>query len=468
MKSLLKQLIVALILLWPCLVVAADYNPATTIHCAAPGTLQLTNEAIIATNLKVTGDIDARDFKTLKKVTINTTQVLDLSEATIHAYKGADGSYLELMSDWFIQDPSNVEYPANTLPTDAFSEERDNSLSKWRQVSESLRKVILPRTMVGAMQRSLDNGEFLTEIIVPAGNTSLWSDGNVIYDIARTRLIGIAGGFRGELTLPATLTSVDAGVFQRVSPTSITFLCDKMPTFGADNNKLQCAYIVAPNADKYKELFPDIDCTSPFDYVEVSNVSAGNLKNSLADLGMNRGDLRALKIAGTIEKSEFDWLMELPNLHKLDLSGLVGLDFWDDTYIYSKALTSLQLPDSLRGYIIIKAPYLSGDLNVSKGVYAFACSDSRIRKVVFPASLQTFSQESFDNQSIEEADFSQCANLPVIKGFSNCMSLRKLMLPNNLKELSVSGPLQEVELPLSLCKLEVLGGRLRNLCSRYR
>ena len=50
-----------------------------TVSSPGPGQLQLTPEALIATHLKVTGYVDARDFGTLKAATMTATQELDVS-----------------------------------------------------------------------------------------------------------------------------------------------------------------------------------------------------------------------------------------------------------------------------------------------------------------------------------------------------------------------------------------------------
>ena len=72
-----------------------------------PRQLQLTPEALIATHLKVTGYVDARDFGTLKAATMTATQELDLSEATICEYHGTDGSYSPITPDWIVGDNMN-------------------------------------------------------------------------------------------------------------------------------------------------------------------------------------------------------------------------------------------------------------------------------------------------------------------------------------------------------------------------
>ena len=73
-----------------------------TLNSPGAGQLKLTKEALTASNLRITGDIDARDFKTLKEATISRTRVLDLSDANIKAYTGKEGCVTYKGSNWIV------------------------------------------------------------------------------------------------------------------------------------------------------------------------------------------------------------------------------------------------------------------------------------------------------------------------------------------------------------------------------
>ena len=437
----------------------ATYSSSATIHCAEPGQLKLSHEAKMAVRLTVTGDINAIDFATLKAVTINTTQELDLSQATIHAYKGTQGCYAALTSDWFITDPESVEYPANTLPIDAFTEVRDNSLSKRRQGSESLRKLILPKNLSGVMRRAFDNAKCLTEVVVPAENKALVCESGALLTYSKDKLLMLVPGYNAELQLPATLTSIAEGVFDNVSPVALIFNGNNNVTFGKDNTNLKTAYIQAPNPDYYKNLYPEIDCTEPFDYITVENISENALANELGNRGYKRADLRALKISGSISENDFKWLMELPALHKLDLSH-AEISSSGRLTISGTTLTDIVMPSSFNSYaqLHIYSPFLKGSLEVSEGTWYVDCNGTRLDKISFPASLTDLSQDSFRYSNIKEADFSKCKSLKVIDAFYGCMMLRKLLLPSNLEKLrNVTAPLEEIVLPESLKIVEYCG-----------
>lgn len=431
---------------------AQDYSPVAAIHCETPGTLQLTHVAKMATTLKVTGNINACDFQTLKMATMNVTRELDLSEATIHPYAGWYGCYAEITSDWFIKDPESVTYPANTLPIDAFTEVRDNSLSKWREGSSSLRKIILPKTLEGVMPRSFDMAQNLETIEVAPGNAALYTDGHALYDSKCSTLLGIVPVFYGDLEFPASVTAIADAVFDRAQPASVTFRSDNLPAMNEETaKKLKCAYIVAPNPEAYKEQFPNIDCTTAFDYITVSDVAPGDLANRLADMGCKRADLRALRVSGEISEDELKWLMALPNLHKLDLSGTV-MEYMNDARIYGAALTDLSLPSATNsGSLYLQSPYLKGELTITEGIYWLNCTAGRFDKVVFPASLGDFCEDAFNKLPIREADFGRCVNLKRIDGFNNCTLLRKMTLPPSVERIeNIYAPIAEMELPASL------------------
>lgn len=101
--------------------IAAAASDVVTLHSPAAGSLQLTPESYLCERLKITGHIDARDFVTLKKVTMSVTRELDLSEATIERYEGKSGSYSPITPDWIVGDGTTVDYPSGKIPVHAFT-----------------------------------------------------------------------------------------------------------------------------------------------------------------------------------------------------------------------------------------------------------------------------------------------------------------------------------------------------------
>jgi len=130
-----------------------------TINVTTPGTLSTlltASELSTVTDLTVTGNIDARDFKTIRD-SIPVLQSIDLYSSVIVAYTGNKGT----------QGNSNVTYPADEIPQNALQDKRD-----------------------------------LTRIIIPSNTTSI---GNESF----SGCIGLTG----NLILPSTLTSIGSMAF---------------------------------------------------------------------------------------------------------------------------------------------------------------------------------------------------------------------------------------------------------------
>jgi hypothetical protein len=168
------------------------------------------------TKLKLSGTIDARDFKTMRD-DMPLLSELDLSEVSIAAYSGSEGtaSYV-------------TEYPANEISELAFY-----SLI-GSQGKTSLSSVILPNTItsignyafqgctgiksitippsvtsieVGAFFRF--NGEF---IVYPANQSFSCSEG-VLFNQSQTALIQCPTTKTGNYNIPSSVKSIGEGAF---------------------------------------------------------------------------------------------------------------------------------------------------------------------------------------------------------------------------------------------------------------
>ncbi len=94
----------------------------TTFNLSSAGTLSVLAEQAgikvdTITRLKLTGSIDARDFKTIQ--TAKNLQYLDISEVSIQAYKGAGGTDIIAQG---ASDGDVREYLADAIPVYAFSD----------------------------------------------------------------------------------------------------------------------------------------------------------------------------------------------------------------------------------------------------------------------------------------------------------------------------------------------------------
>ena len=111
-------------------------------------------------NLKITGTIDARDFKTMRD-NMPFLARLDLSEVNVVAYVGPDGP--SIWSD---------DYPANAVPECAFLYA---SISPWVG-KNSLTSVILPASLTSIGQNAFYSCNGLTNMIIPNLVTTIGDD----------------------------------------------------------------------------------------------------------------------------------------------------------------------------------------------------------------------------------------------------------------------------------------------------
>ena len=443
---------------------AAETDGFVTVTCTEPGSLQLSEEALTAPCLKVVGDINAIDFVTLRRVTINVTRVLDLSECIIHEYTGTGGTAHDLSGDWMVGDPNSYTYPANTLPTQAFTEVRNNSISKFIRGSESMTKLILPAGLTGFMKESLTNNYVLTDIETPTSSVTICTEGPLVYSHDKATLLAMAPAFYGDLSIDQKVDRVASGVFYGMSPASVTFNSADMPEFGADN-PINAAYIQAKNPDDYKTLFPDVDCISGLETIMVNNQEPGQLLASIGNLGYSRSDVRAVKVTGQLSYDDFTQLSSLPNLHIADLSEakVSGSGVRDYTFSNPSVTQFLfpvfEVPLALE---ISTTAKLNGNLEVPEGVYWFGSTSRRFSSAVFPSTIQQIDDRLFSDYSIVEyADFSKCYRLEKLSAISTAGRLSEVRLPKSLKSLTgFGGPVKSINLPSSLDYLSTSGGWL--------
>ena len=434
-----------------------------TLNSPGAGQLKLTKEALTASNLRITGDIDARDFKTLKEATISRTRVLDLSDANIKAYTGKEGCVTYKGSNWIVPAAKDYVYKANTFPINAFNERRDNSLNTWTAGSTSLRKVILPKTLEAFEPDAFYDNNNLTELVVPETSTKLKGEDGAIYSSDGRRLLVVAPGYTGHLDIPATVQSVDSCALAYARPASLRFHTVTPPDM-LGKDLVNTAYIVCPSPANYSKLFPDIDCVSKISQIIVNDVKEGTLMETIGNLGYVRNDVRSVRVSGTINQEDCDALFSLKNLHHADLSGCTMTG--NSIELPEGSLCEVQLPmayyNSIALYISANN-YLQGKLDISEDIYYVQCLNKRFSEIVFPSSL--IYVDSFNDCIARRIDFSACNRLSEIDGFSNCANLEELILPPYLEKLNgfTYAPLTSIEIPSTVNYINTCGWDIRNI-----
>ncbi len=140
-----------------CISVMLQAQVSKNINVTTAGSLSslLTqNELTTITDLTLTGTIDARDFRTMSGMP--QLAALDISQVTVKLYTGYGGTKISL--SWWGQGIS-TEYPANSIPIDAF------------RTKIALSSVLLPQSLTSIGDEAFKDCTTLTSVTIPPGVT---------------------------------------------------------------------------------------------------------------------------------------------------------------------------------------------------------------------------------------------------------------------------------------------------------
>ncbi|MBL7968058.1 MAG: leucine-rich repeat domain-containing protein [Prolixibacteraceae bacterium] len=193
--------------------VTKSLNLATAGNLSTELTADLKNTV---TNLMLSGNINARDFKCLRDEMI-VLKELDMSGASILAFSGTGGTLA-----------TNSSYAANQIPEYAFS---FSSTSKGKV---SLTKVLLPANLTSIANYAFWECTGLLDIIIPNGVTSLGE-----------------GSFKGctnlaTATLSNALTKIDNTAFYRCYALKSIVIPGSVTQIGS-SSFYQCTNLAAIN-----------------------------------------------------------------------------------------------------------------------------------------------------------------------------------------------------------------------------
>jgi hypothetical protein len=159
-----------------CLFVLVQVSAQQTINVPTAGTLKsvLIDQGIdlaTVTDLTLTGNIDARDFKCMRD-DMTAISVLDLSKVSIAAYSGADGAY-----------PAQMDYPENVIPATAFF-----SFAILHGSLKSACVLYVPAESVSAYSTAPQWSQFTNIQPISSSSTTIIVDGTVV------TVLGITAG----------------------------------------------------------------------------------------------------------------------------------------------------------------------------------------------------------------------------------------------------------------------------------
>lgn len=251
--------------------------------------------------LTVTGNIDARDFKTMRDAMTALTTI-DLSGATIVQYTGTEGTSSS--------NSTSITYPANELPTKAFSGKTNlislTSPSSMTAVGtyafyncnnlvtmnipvsvttikvfafsgcSSLTSVTIPKLVTTLGNNAFYNCSALMTVNV--NNTNFSDIDGVLYNKLQTQLIQCPTSKTGAFTIPGSVTSIGSSAFYNCSVLTSIKVTTATPsniTLGStvfeNVNKTSCTlYVPTGSKTAYKAAEQWKDFTNIVEYTSTA------------------------------------------------------------------------------------------------------------------------------------------------------------------------------------------------------
>ncbi len=224
--------IIALII-FSCQKETAQSQNTEIANVTVPGTLNIVAKTYLSTvtNLTVTGNIDARDFKTMRD-SMPKLDSLNLSSVKIVAYIGTFGTY----------EVNNFNYPANEIPEFAFS----TMVTNQAIGKKTLTSITLPNNIISIGNSAFYGCTGLTGILTIPDSVT------IIHGCAFCGCTGFKGsliipssvdhiedaafesctGFTGSLILPIYLSYIGSAAFESCTSLTSIITLDSVPVTG--------------------------------------------------------------------------------------------------------------------------------------------------------------------------------------------------------------------------------------------
>ena len=412
-----------------------------TVDLVTPGTLSTllsSTEKSTVTNLIITGNLNAQDFKCLRDEVSELT-VLDLSNTSIKAYNGTNGTH-----------PGVSAYPDNQLPQYSFFTYTGISKDKLVQIN-------LPNSITSIGKNSFYSCKGLLSIIIPNSVTA-------IGDYAFQQCSAMK-----SITLGSGLQTIgDQGLYKTGIKVinSLSAVPPALGQFALEYNYISIVYVPSSSVSLYKSAagWQSLPISTD-ELVSVNNATAGALAATLTTSGYQLSSISKLKISGNLNSVDFEQIKNnMPLIMELDLSeASVTGNALPNYALYGKnILTSVKLPPSIES-IGESAFSLCTDLSEilplpsslkTIGYSAFSKCKSLIGDLVIPTTVTSIGDYSFDGCSglngklilppnivtIANGAFSGCVNINGVitippsvtsiasSAFFNCKNISELIL----------------------------------------
>jgi len=401
-----------------------------TIHITTAGTLNsiLTpQEDTMVTNLTLTGNIDARDFVTMRDSMSNLTGI-DLSGATIVEYK----------------DNNNNDYQANTIPQLAFSMIFGTTYlisivlpSSINEIGNGafmqcvgLTTITIPSSVKNLGIGTFSRCENLTSITIPNYIDSIGDDFLSIcknlssfYIPPSVTYIGHGAFYNCSslitISIPSSVTSINSEAFFNCTGLTSIYsysvtpvdLPTKTNVFGnIDTNN--CILFVPKGS---KAIYASANQWKSFTHIvemggtQISKkltCTAGNLSSIL---GESKDTIMSLTITGSIDARDFKTMRDsMPILMEIDLSGGT-IENYRGTMGTADTISTYYPANAIPNYAFLKKDTYKGKSNLttiilptsitSIGIYAFGFCRSLIGNISISSSVDSIGSFAFSHCS---------------------------------------------------------------------
>jgi hypothetical protein len=279
-------------------VIMAYFRNTASFHLDAPGMLKDQTNIRNITHLTLTGNIDARDVKFMRDDMHFLTE-LDLTNATVVAYSGQDGT---------IHDYDSI-YPANEMPNYAFLYDDENFQSQAKTT--------------------------LISVKLPAGLTSIGS--YAFYDCRN---------LTGSLIIPDAVTYIGGRAFFYCSSLTGSLIIPDVVTYIGDRAFNGCSSLtgslIIPDAVTYIGDRAFSECSG------LTSVTFGNSVTSIGNYAFDgcSGLTGLLIIPNSVTSIGYSAFSRCSGLISVSIGNSVTI-IWDNAFYNCSGLTSVSIGNSV-------------------------------------------------------------------------------------------------------------------------
>ncbi len=344
-----------------------DFTKIIEPRFIAPGKLSTTftaTELAMISAIAPTGDIDARDFKTMRD-DMPMLRIIDLSNANIVEYTGMLGTFGNDI----------ITYSANKIPTYAFYKGTSSV------VNSVLTSIILPASITVIGTSAFQNCTSLSAISIPANVTTI--DKYAFYNCKGLQEVTVSQ------STPIDLTN-SSSVF-----------------FGVD--KTTCMLNVPDGTlAKYKIANQWKDFTT---IIEPSFITLGKIASTYTPTEL--ASMTTLTLEGNIDARDFKTMRDdMPKLTSIDLSNATIVEYMGMLGTLSKDITTYsanQIPADA---------FFNAELNMGK---------SELSSVILPTTITSIDSSAFNGCSgLTTVSIPTSVTSLGTKAFANCLGLQKI------------------------------------------